>query len=362
MVRSARRARLEPWPGALGVLRDASLRSAPQDEDRCFLRRMKFSRRHVLSLAAAAVPALARGAAAQTYPDRPVRVVVGFPAGGSVDIFARLITQSLSEQFGQPFVIENRAGASGNIATEAVTRATPDGYTLLAVGVNNATNAALYDNLKFDFLRDIVPIASTVRGVGVLVVNPAVPATTLVEFIAYAKANPGKINMTSSGTGTPQHLYGELFMQLTGIRMVHVPYRGSPQSLTGLLAGEVQAMFDTLSTSIEHIKAGRLRALGVTSAQRTDALPDVPALSEAVPGYEATSWQGFAAPKDTPLDIVEKLSRTINAALADATVKSRIEATGYAPFMTSPAEFRRHIAAETAKWGTVIRAANIHLN
>ena len=320
---------------------------------------MMVSRRHVLALAAAA---LARGAAAQSYPDRPVRVIVGFSAGGSIDIFARLIAQSLSEQLGQPFVIENRPGASGNIATEAVARAMADGYTLLAVGVNNATNVALYDNLKFDFLRDIVPIASTVRGVGVLVVNPSVPVTTVREFIAYAKANPGKINMTSSGPGSPQHLYGELFMQLTGVRMVHVPYRGSPQSLTGLLAGEVQALFDTLSTSIEHIKAGRLRALGVTSAQRADALPDVPALSEAVPGYEATSWQGFGAPNGTPADIVEKLSGAINAALTDTSVKARIEATGYSPLAMSPPAFRQHIAEETAKWSKVIRAANIHLN
>src|SRR2546421_540516 len=198
--------------------------------------------------------------------------------------------------------------------------------------------------------------------VGVLVVNPAVPATSTGEFIAYARANSGKINLASSGTGTPQHLYGELFMQMTGISMVHVPYRGSPQSLTGLLGGEVQAMFDTLSTSIEHIKAGRLRALGVTSAARAESLPDVPALSETVPGYEATSWQGFGVPKGTPADIVEKLSRSINAALTDATVKSRIEALGYSTFVTSPAEFRQHIAAETAKWGKVIRAANIRLN
>jgi tripartite-type tricarboxylate transporter receptor subunit TctC len=325
------------------------------------LRGMTLSRRHLLALAAA-LPALARNAAAQTYPDRPVRVVVGFPAGGSVDIFARIIGQSLSEQLGQQFVIENRPGASGNIAAELVARAVGDGYTLLAVGVNNATNAALYDNLKFDFLADIVPITSTVRGVGVLVVNPALPATSLAEFIAYARANPGKINMGSSGTGTPQHLYGELFMQMTGISMVHVPHRGSPQSLTGLLAGDTQVMFDTLSTSIEHIKSGRLRALGVTSAQRIAALPDVPALSEAVPGYEATSWLGFGAPKGTPADIVEKLSRAINAALATASVQSRIAATGYTPFMSSPAEFRAHIAAETEKWGKVIRAAHIRVN
>jgi len=324
---------------------------------------MIFSRRRILYLTtAAALPALAREAAAQSYPDRPVRVVVGFPAGGSVDIFARLVAQSLAEQFGRAFVIENRPGASGNIGTEAVARATADGYTLLAVGVNNATNAALYDNLRFDFLRDIVPIASTVRGVGVLVVNPALPATSIGEFIAYTRANPGKINMGSSGTGTPQHLYGELFMQMTGVSMLHVPYRGSPQSLTGLLAGDVQAMFDTLSTSIDHIRAGRLRALGVTSAKRAEALPDTPALSETVPGYEATSWQGFGAPKDTPPQLVERLAQAINAALADSTVKARIEATGYSTFASSPAEFRQHIADETAKWGKVIRAAGIRLN
>jgi tripartite-type tricarboxylate transporter receptor subunit TctC len=320
------------------------------------------SRRAFFSLTAAAFGLTVRTAAAQTYPDRTVRVVVGFPAGGSVDIFARIVAQSLSEQLGHAFIIENRPGASGNIAAEAAARAAPDGYTLLAVGVNNATNAALYDNLKIDFLRDIVPIASTVRGVGVLVVNPTLPAESIDEFIAYAKANPGKINMGSSGTGTPQHLYGELFMQLTGVSMVHVPYRGSPQSLTGLLAGEVQAMFDTLSTSIEHIKSGRLRALGVTSAKRTEALPDTPALGEVVPGYEATSWQGIGAPKGTPGEIVEKLNRAINTALADAPVKARIEATGYSTFATTPAEFRRHIADETAKWAKVIHTANIHLN
>ena len=356
MVRSARRAPLEPWPGALAILRDAALCAAPRDEVRCF------SRRTLLALAGTSLLAGTRRASAQTYPDRPVRLVVGFPAGGSVDIFARIIAQSLSEQLGQPFVIENRPGASGNIGTEAVARSAADGYTLLAVGVNNATNAALYDNLKFDFLRDVVPIASTVRGVGVLVVNPALPVTNITEFIAHTKENPGKINMTSSGTGTPQHLYGELFMQMTGVKMVHVPYRGSPQSLTSLIAGEVQAMFDTLSTSIEHIKAGRLRALGVTSAKRTEALPDTPALSEAVPGYEATSWQGLGAPRGTPAEIVEKLARAINASLADPAVKARIEATGYSTFSLSPAEFRAHIADETAKWGKVIRTAGIRLN
>src|SRR3954466_3076754 len=356
MVRSRRRRRLEPWPRALAILRNAAFCAAPQDEVLCL------SRRAVLTLAGAPLLANVRRAAAQTWPDRPVRLVVGFPAGGSVDIFARIVAHSLQEQLGQPFVIENRPGASGNLATEAVARAVADGYTLLAVGVNNATNVALYDNLKFDFLRDIVPIASTVRGVGVLVVNPAVPAGSVAEFIAQAKANPGKINMGSSGTGTPQHLYGELFMQMTGVSMVHVPYRGTPQSLTGLIAGEVQAIFDTLSTSTEHIKSGRLRALGVTSARRTDALPDTPALSEAVTGYEATSWQGLGAPKGTPAEIVERLARTVNVAITNATVKTRTGAIGYSVFPSSQAEFRQHIADETAKWSKVIRKAGIRLN
>jgi tripartite-type tricarboxylate transporter receptor subunit TctC len=322
------------------------------------------SRRRILDVGAAAalLPALVRIAAAQSYPERSVRVIVGFAAGGSIDIFARLVCQSLSEQIGQAFIIDNRAGAGGSIATEAVVRSAPDGYTLLMIGVNNATNPTLYDNLKYDFLQDIVPIASTVRGVGVLIVNPDFPAKTVPELIAYAKANPGKINMGSSGTGTPQHLYGELFVQTTGTQMQHVPYRGSPASLTAIFAGDVQVMFDTLSTSIEHIKAGKLRALAVTSARRIDALPDVPAVSEFVPGYEATSWQGFGAPKGTSLAIIDKLNGAINAVLADPAIKARIETLGYSAFTGSPADFTKLIAAETEKWGKVIRAANIRLN
>jgi tripartite-type tricarboxylate transporter receptor subunit TctC len=325
------------------------------------MQRMEFSRRQFLHLAtgAAALPALWRSARAQPYPARAVRWIVGFPAGSSPDIFARLMGQWLSERLGQAFIIENRPGAGGNIATEAAARAAPDGYTLLQVTSANAWNATLYDNLNFKFTRDIEPVASTVRGLGVMEVNPSFPAKTVPEFIAYANANPGKINMASSGIGTPQHLYGELFKIMTGVDMLHVPYRGSPQALTGLFAGEVQVMFDTLSTSIEHIRAGKLRALAVTSSTRSTMQPDIPTVGEFVPGYEATSWQGFGAPRNTPAEIVEKLNEEINSALTDPTIKARITDLGYSAFATSPSEFGTFIAEETEKWGKVIRAANI---
>jgi tripartite-type tricarboxylate transporter receptor subunit TctC len=322
---------------------------------------MIFSRRKLLHLAAgaAAIPALSRIARAQSYPVRPVRWIVGFPAGSSPDIFSRLIGQWLSERLGQPFVIENRPGAGGNIGTEEVVRADPDGYTLLQATSANAWNATLYDNINFNFIRDIAPIASTVRGLGVMEVNPSVPAKTVPEFIAYAKANPGKINVGSAGIGSPQHLYGELFKIMTGVDLLHVPYRGSPQALTALLAGQVQIMFDTLSTSIGHIDAGRLRALAVTSATRSDLLPNVPTVGEFVPGYEATSWQGAGAPKNMPAEIVDKLNGEINAGLADPKLRARIAELGYSGFATSPAEFGAFIADETGKWGKVIRTANI---
>ena len=325
------------------------------------MRRMKHSRRQFLHLAAgaAALPAASRMAAAQTYPVRPVRWIVGFAAGSSPDIFARLMGRWLSERLGEPFIIENRVGAGGNIGTESVVRAAADGYTLLQVNSANAWNATLYDSLNFNFIRDIAPIASTVRGLGVMDVHPDFPARTVPEFIAYAKANPGKINMASSGIGTPQHLYGELFKIMTGVDMLHVPYRGSPQALTGLLSGEAQVMFDTLSTSIPHIRAGRLRALAVTSAARSDLLPDVPTVGEFVPGYEATSWQGVGAHVNTPAAIVDKLNTEINAGLADPALKARIADLGYSAFASSPAEFGRFIAAETDKWGKVIRTAHI---
>ena len=325
---------------------------------------MKPSRRRFLRLAAGAavLPTASRVARAGNYPTRPIRWIVGFGAGTSVDIFARLIGQFLSERLGQPLVIENRPGAGGNIATEAVVRAAPDGYTLLDITSANVWNATIYDNLSYNFIRDIAPIAGTVRGLGVMEVIPSFPAKTVPEFIAYAKANPGRISFASSGVGTPQHLYGELFKMMAGIEMTHVPYRGSPQSLTGLFGGETQVIFDTLATSIEHIKAGRLRALAVTSASRSEQLPDVPTIGEFLSGYEATSWQGLGAPKGTPVEIIERLSGEASAVIADATLKSRIENLGYATFPIAAAELTRFIADETEKWAKVIRAANIKAN
>jgi tripartite-type tricarboxylate transporter receptor subunit TctC len=325
---------------------------------------VKPSRRRFLRLAAGAavLPTAPRIARADNYPTRPIRWIVGFGAGTSVDILARLIGQFLSERLGQPLVIENRPGAGGNIATEAVVRAAPDGYTLLDITSANVWNATIYDNLSYNFIRDIAPIAGTVRGLGVMEVLPSFPARTVPEFIAYAKANPGRISFASSGVGTPQHLYGELFKMMAGIEMTHVPYRGSPQSLTGLFGGETQVIFDTLATSIEHIKAGRLRALAVTSASRSEQLPDVPTIGEFLSGYEATSWQGLGAPKGTPVEIIERLSGEASAAIADATLKSRIENLGYATFPIAAAELTRFIADETEKWAKVIRAANIKAN
>jgi tripartite-type tricarboxylate transporter receptor subunit TctC len=322
---------------------------------------MKLPRRKFLHLAAgaAALPAVSRIARAQTYPSRPVRIVVGFAAGGSVDLFARLIGQWLSERLGQPFIIENRPGAGGNIGTEAVVRAAADGYTLLLVTASNAINESLFDKLNFNFIRDITPIATIHRGIGVMVVKPSSPTKSVPELIAYAKANPGKINMASSGNGSAQHIYGEYFKMMAGVDMVHVPYRGQPAALTALMAGEVQVMIDTLSTSIEQIRAGRLRALAVTASTRSQVLPDVPALGEFVPGYEATVWLGVGGPRNTPPEVIERINSEVNAALADPKIKSRIADLGYTPFVSSPAEFTQFIADETVKWGKVIRAANI---
>jgi tripartite-type tricarboxylate transporter receptor subunit TctC len=322
---------------------------------------MKLPRRQFLHLAAgaAALPALSRMAWAQSYPSRPVRLIAPFPAGGVVDLFARLIGQWLSERLGQTFIVENRAGAGGNLGTEVVVRAAPDGYTLLECSSANAWNATIYNNLNFNFIRDLTPVASIYRAPGVLVVNPSFPVKSVPELIAYAKANPNKIIMASAGVGSAHHVYGELFKTMASVDMLHVPYRGGGPALADLLGGQVPLMFDTLATSIEHIRAGKLRALAVTSATRSEVLPDIPPVSEFVPGYEGTGWQGIAAPRNTPAEIVDKLNREINAGLAEPRLKAHIADLGGTVFANSPAEFGTFIAEYTEKWAKVIRAANI---
>jgi tripartite-type tricarboxylate transporter receptor subunit TctC len=287
---------------------------------------MKLPRRTFLHLAAgaAALPSVSRVAWAQSYPTRPVRILVGFAAGQAIDIIVRIVAQSLSDQLGQQFVIENRPGAGGNLAAEVVVRSPPDGYTLLAVGMNNMINATLYERLSFNFIRDIAPVASILRAPQVMLVNPSVPARTMPEFITYAKANPGKINMASAGIGSPTHLSGELFKMMTGINMLHVPYRGSPAALTDLIAGQVQVMFDNVASSLEHIRSGRLRALAVTTTTRWEGLPDIPTVSDYVPGFETGGMAGIGTPKGTPPEIVEKLNKGINSAIADVKVKTRL--------------------------------------
>jgi tripartite-type tricarboxylate transporter receptor subunit TctC len=316
-------------------------------------------RRRFLVLAAGgvALPVLPRAARAQSYPARPVRILVGFPPGSAPDIVARLLGQDLSARLGQPFVIENRPGASSNIATEAVVNAPADGYTLLVVSLANVFNATLYDRLNFDFLRDIAPVASFDRQPFVLETHPSVPARTVPEFIAYAKANPGKINMASAGAGSAPHVLGELFKTMAGVDLLHVPYRGNP--LPELLSGQVQVFFGPIQSGIEYIRTGKLRALVVTTAARSEILPDVPMLSDFVPGYEASAWLGLGAPKNTPPDIVERLNREINASLASPEMKARFADMGDTPFTSQPAEFGKLLSAETEKWGKVIRAANI---
>ncbi len=322
---------------------------------------MKLPRRHFLQLAAgaAAFAAVSRIAQAQTYPTRLVRVIVPYPPGGPNDILARLMGQWLSERLGQPFVIDNRPGAGSNIGTEAVVKASPDGYTLLVVGTNSAINATLYEKLNFNFIRDIAPIATIIRQPQVMLVNPSFPAKTVPEFIAYAKANPGKINMASAGNGTGPHVAGELFKMMTGVDMIHVPYRGGGPALTDLLAGRVQVMFLGPVGSIEYIRAGKLRALAVTTATRSDALPDIPTVGEFVPGYESSSWFGVGAPKNTPAEIVERLNKEINAALADPKMKARFADMGATVFASSPADFGRLMAEETEKWAKVVKFAGI---
>ena len=322
---------------------------------------MSIARRAFLNLMACAAAPLsfASLARAQTYPARPIRIVVGFPAGSGVDIVARLIGQWLAERMGQPVVVENRPGAGSNIATEAVVRAAPDGHTLLWVGSPNAISATLYDNLPFNFIRDVAPVAGINCEPSVVAVNPAVPAATLSEFIAYAKANPGKINMASAGNGTVSHVAGELFKMMTGTDMVHVPYRGGPSPVMDLVSGQVQVMFVTTSASLPHIKAGRLRALAVTTASRWNGLPDIPAVGEAVPGYEGSNCFGVGAPATTPADIVDRLNREINAGLSDPKVKARLAELGATALTGSSADFGRHLAAETEKWGKVVKFARL---
>jgi tripartite-type tricarboxylate transporter receptor subunit TctC len=324
---------------------------------------MTLPRRTFLQLAAgaAALPAVSRIAGAQTYPARLVRIIVPVSPGGALDILARLIGQWLSERLGQTFVIENRPGGGTNIGVEAVVRAPADGYTLLLIPGSVTVNATLYEKLNFNFIRDIAPIAMISQLPLVMEVNLAVPARTVPEFIAYAKSNPDKVSMASGGSGSPSHVGGELFKMMTGVSMLHVPYRGGAPALTDLLGGQVQVMFSPLPESIETIRAGKVRALAVTTATRSEALPEVPTVGDFVPGFEASTWQGIGAPKDTPAEIVVRLNKEINAALADPGIKARLADLGSVPTPVSPADFAKRIADETEKWGKVIRAANIKL-
>jgi tripartite-type tricarboxylate transporter receptor subunit TctC len=320
---------------------------------------MKFPRRQFLHLTAgaAALAGVPRMACALDYPSRPVRFVVGFPAGSATDIVARLIAQALSDQLGQQFIVDDRPGAGSNIAAEVVVRADPDGYTLLQVASPNAINATLYDNLSFNFIRDIAPVAGIMRYPYVMVITPSLPAKTIPEFIAYAKANPGKINMASAGNGTAPHVFGALFMMMTGVNMLHVAYRGP--YFSDLIAGQVQVVFSPLPSTIGYIKAGTLRALAVTTATRSDAAPDIPTVGEFVPGYEASSWQGVGAPKNTPTAIIDKLNREINAVIADPKMQARLADLGGTVLSGSPADFGKLIADETDKWGKVIKSVGI---
>ena len=322
---------------------------------------MKLPRRTVLHLAAAAVtlPAVSRAAWAETYPSRPVRVIVYFAAGGGNDITARLIGQWLSERLGQGFVVENRPGGGGNLGTEAVVRAAPDGYTLLLVSSPNTTNATLYDNLNFNFIRDIAPVAGISRDPNVMVINPSVPAKTVPEFIAYAKANPGVINYATAGIGSSQHMTAEMFKMMAGISMVHVPHRGTAPALESLLGGQVQIMFASMPSSLGYIRGGQLRALAVSTATRSDVLPDLPTIGEFLPGFEASVFYGIGAPKDTPPEIVERLNKEINAGLSDPGLKARLTDLGGAELPGSPADFGKLIVDETEKWAKVIKFANI---
>jgi tripartite-type tricarboxylate transporter receptor subunit TctC len=322
---------------------------------------MKLPRRQFLHLAAgaAALPAVSRVARAQTWPSRPVRIISGYPPGGSNDLYARLIAQWLSERLGQQFIVENRAGAGGNLGAEAAAKAAPDGYTLLLASSGDAWNATLYANLKFNFVRDFEPVASVARGMDALVVHPSVPVKSVPELIAAAKANPGKISMASAGVGSAPHMCWELFRSMAGIEMLHVPYRGGGPALSDLLGGQVQAYMPTLVSAIEHIRAGKFRTLAVTAASRASVLPDIPTLSEFIPGYDATIWWGIAAPKNTPADILQKLNTEINMGLANPALKARIAELGDSAFASSREELARLIAEDTTKWANVIRTAGL---
>jgi tripartite-type tricarboxylate transporter receptor subunit TctC len=316
---------------------------------------MELGRRRLLALAAAAVAAGSRTSRAESYPSRPVHWIVGFAPGGSTDILARVIGQYLSEKLGQSFIIENRPGAGSNIATEVVVNAPPDGYTLLMISPAHAVNATLYDKLNYSFLRDIAPVAGISREANVMVVSPSFPATTVPTFIAYAKANPGKINMASSGVGTSVHVAGELFNMMAGLKMTHIPYRGAGPAITDILGGQVQVMFAAMPSAFEHVKAGRLRALAVTTATRLPTLPDVSTVGEFLPGYEASSWYGIGAPRATAPEIIDALNHAMNAGLADPRLKARLGELGGTMLAGSPAEFRKLIADETDKWAKVVK-------
>ena len=322
---------------------------------------MKLLHRQFLKLAAvvAAAAAVPQFASALDYPTRPVRIIAGFAAGGGVDVTARLIGQWLTDRLGQSFVIENRPGAGGNIGTEAVVNAAPDGYTLLLATVPNAVNASLYEKLNFNFIRDIVPVAGVIRVPMVILLNPSVPAATVAEFISYAKANPDKVNMASAGNGSAPHMAGELFKMMAGVNLVHVPYRGQGPALTDLLGGQVQVLFAATPGTTEYITTGKLRALAVTSASRAEMLPELRTVAEFVPGYEASQWYGIGVPRNTPVEIVDKLNKEINAAIADPAMKARFAAIGGEPLPGSAAEFGKLISEETEKWGRVVRAAGI---
>src|SRR5262245_41750485 len=322
---------------------------------------MKIARRQFLRLAAGAatLPALLRRVRAQIYPSRPVHIIIGFPAGSGGDITMRLLGQWLSERLGQPFVIENRPGAANNIGTEVVVKAPPDGHTLLMVNPANVINVTLYERLNFNFLRDIAPVASIYRQPVVLNVNPSVPVTTVPEFIDYARANPGKLNMASGGNGSGQHVYGELFKMMTGTEMLHVPYRGGAPAMIDLIGGRVQVMFEIMNSSIEHIRSGKIRPLAVTTVARSEVLPDIPTIGDFVPGYDVRSWLGVGAPRNTPVEIIDQLNREIRVGLADPRLKSRLVDLGTTPFSLGPAEFGKFLADETEKWARVIKFAGI---